>query len=969
MTNKTRKVMLLVILLVALAVRVYRLPAQSIWFDEWLHYNLLDSPNWHTFYSLFLFIAPEQASAPAYYFLFYLSSFLLGIAPVFLRMLPVALGVASVYLLYYLGNRIKGGKAGLIAASLMALSPQNSWYSQELRPYTLVVFLVLVSTIVMLRAGESRDRRWLLVHCTVNGLLVFTHLFAFLALVPQCVYLLVRTGIRRTIVWGLVQGIFVLGILFTAFNLPHFSLYPSLGPPLPSTSEFLLDLVSKDIVNLYRIPTALNESMSPLPSFLTPFAVVHPLVDGAQAVFLGVSLLFFLISVLKNGVEQCGYRWGQGRLSPEGERASKRSGFSVFHTGPEQGNENPHAKNSPEDIFLLILLVGPPAILVIGQALLGFPFYSVGYDLYCAVALYIIAGGVVSRLSGAVGTTFAVILIALYAFQSAMFIPRTTRPAWNCAADYIKEASTAEDLILDETLIAPTSRRQPYFESCNLAMLPAASYWDACDKAVCYLGGFEETEKQERVSVWLVTEMTFARLGIADGSEPTEVLKEMLTECGLRGTFTMFPGGTELALVRIQRMANVTPAVSESHPANLAAPGLEDLLAQLIAEGYDAENPGKSLGALQRAIGLWPALFIHSYFTHIGSLILYGETDLAESYARFILERFPGFGPAYFGLGMALAVQGERKRAIPCFEESFSAYSALEETFKPFVEAICVRGDFRMTKEEWARIHGFPFPIYGIVADHVVEDLERRQDLPQGEEEILLLAPTGEEDGREVVAGADRGKEGQFGEAGKHLSAVIWNVDESCLPHYPKSWAERLFEIQESQNGVNAWMPLGKHLYLRMRELCADRRRDAAASVQRYEHLIEHYPFESRLYRAYNRALVRCESPAIFVEGWLKQAARNPEITVYAAKQLAEAGTDWVTRGDMASSILAYRAAAALDGNNMQYAVRLAQLYEYSGRVEEALSQYRKVLEKVPEMKQVLDRMNSLAGAKDGTGQ
>ena len=37
--------------------------------------------------------------------------------------------------------------------------------------------------------------------------------------------------------------------------------------------------------------------------------------------------------------------------------------------------------------------------------------------------------------------------------------------------DYIKEASTAEDLILDETLIAPTSRRQPYFESCNLAML------------------------------------------------------------------------------------------------------------------------------------------------------------------------------------------------------------------------------------------------------------------------------------------------------------------------------------------------------------------------------------------------------------------------------------------------------------------------------------------------------------------
>ena len=95
---------------------------------------------------------------------------------------------------------------------------------------------------------------------------------------------------------------------------------------------------------------------------------------------------------------------GRGRVSG--------AGLCVSY-GPGTGNENPHAKNSPEDIFLLILLVGPPAILVIGQALLGFPFYSVGYDLYCAVALYIIAGGVVSRLSGAVGTTFAVILIAL----------------------------------------------------------------------------------------------------------------------------------------------------------------------------------------------------------------------------------------------------------------------------------------------------------------------------------------------------------------------------------------------------------------------------------------------------------------------------------------------------------------------------------------------------------------------------
>lgn len=969
MSNKTRKLILLIILLVALAVRVYRLPAQSIWFDEWLHYNLLDSPDWHTFYSLFVFIAPEQASAPVYYCLFYLSSFLFGLTPVLLRIFPVALGVASVYLLYYLGCRIKGSKAGLIAASLMALSPQNTWYSQELRPYTLVVFLVLVSTIITLQIGKSRSRGWLFLHFAVNGLLIFTHLFAFLALVPQSVYLLVKTGIRRTIMWGVVQGVFVLGILFTAFNLPHFSLYPSQGPPLPSAREFLLDLVSKDIVNVYRIPTTLTESMSPLPGVLAPAAGMQPFADGAQAALMGVFLLLYVLRVLRKGVKQCKPLWGKESAFAEKGGHRAYAGGSAISLDLVEDSENVRGNNFPEDIFLVMLLIGPPAVLVFGQALLGLPFYNVGYDLYCSVALYVIVGIVLSRSARAAGTLLAGILIALYVFQSVMFVPRTTRPAWDCAAEYIKRTSTAEDIILDETLIAPTSRRRPYFETCNLAMVPAASYWDACDKSVHYLGALEEPERQERVSVWLVTEMTFARLGITDGSEPTEFLKKILRECGLRGTFTMFPGGTELAVVRIQRIPNVTPAISESHPSDLAAPGLDDLLAQLISKSQHMDNPGKSLGSLQRAIGLWPALFIHSYFTHIGSLILYGEAELAESYARHILERFPGFGPVYFGLGMALAVQGQGQRAIPYFEESFSSYSALEETFRPFVEAVCVRGDFRMTKGEWARIYGFPFPIYGIVAEHIVQGLEHRKDLPSNEERSLPFALAGERDGNGEEIYSDPDTTGQPGEVVKESSSPIWNVDESCLPQYPTSWAETLFEIQERQSGVNAWMPLGKRLYLRIEELWAERVVDANSSVKMYERLLQRHPFESRLYRGYNNALAKCKAPETFVARWVKQSAGNPDIAVYAAKRLAEAGTEWIARGDEVSSILAYRAAAVLDKDNMRYVLRLAQIYEYSGQVKEAVVQYTKVLEKVPDMKQVSDRVNALSVVEDGSGQ
>lgn len=56
-----------------------------------------------------------------------------------LRLLPLILGMISVFFCYQIGAIIKDRRLGIIAASLAAVSPLHIYYSHELRPYPLVL--------------------------------------------------------------------------------------------------------------------------------------------------------------------------------------------------------------------------------------------------------------------------------------------------------------------------------------------------------------------------------------------------------------------------------------------------------------------------------------------------------------------------------------------------------------------------------------------------------------------------------------------------------------------------------------------------------------------------------------------------------------------------------------------------------------------------------------------------------------
>ena len=138
-------------ILVAFAVRLYHLGAESLWYDETV--------------SVFLSRLPLQAMVahtagdihpPGYYALLHAWQALtwptLAHGLEFLYAFPsLFFGVLALPLLYAIGRRLFGLRTGLAALWLGVFAPFLVWYSQEVRMYTLGAFLGLLCLWAMLK--------------------------------------------------------------------------------------------------------------------------------------------------------------------------------------------------------------------------------------------------------------------------------------------------------------------------------------------------------------------------------------------------------------------------------------------------------------------------------------------------------------------------------------------------------------------------------------------------------------------------------------------------------------------------------------------------------------------------------------------------------------------------------------------------------------------------------------------------
>jgi 4-amino-4-deoxy-L-arabinose transferase-like glycosyltransferase len=122
---------------------------------------------------------------PLSYLLFMAWTNLFGTAEAAVRSLSVLLGLTSIALIALLGRRIGGVWTGLAAAGFLAFNPLHIAYSQEARPYALVVALTIAAHLFFARslAGAAAWNR--AVYALLVAAALFTHYFAMFALLPH----------------------------------------------------------------------------------------------------------------------------------------------------------------------------------------------------------------------------------------------------------------------------------------------------------------------------------------------------------------------------------------------------------------------------------------------------------------------------------------------------------------------------------------------------------------------------------------------------------------------------------------------------------------------------------------------------------------------------------------------------------------------------------------------------------------
>jgi mannosyltransferase len=144
---------LLLILLLSAALRLYKIDAQSLWYDEGNSARIAER-------SLALIIAGAAGDIhpPLYYLLLKAWRAIFGESEAALRSLSACCGVLSVLFTWLSGRTVANERVGLMAAALVAIAPFAVYYGQEARMYALLALCAAASTWAL--TGLLRNSRW-----------------------------------------------------------------------------------------------------------------------------------------------------------------------------------------------------------------------------------------------------------------------------------------------------------------------------------------------------------------------------------------------------------------------------------------------------------------------------------------------------------------------------------------------------------------------------------------------------------------------------------------------------------------------------------------------------------------------------------------------------------------------------------------------------------------------------------------
>ncbi len=197
------------VLVLALLARLPTLNSRSLWYDE--AFAVLFSAEGPRAMSYGTLVVEQGIAADVhplgYYTLLWIWQSVAGASPVAVRALSVILGLLLIYIGYRLSRRLFEERIAIVAASMLALSPFQVHYSQEVRMYMLLSVLLLGATFVYWKALEGGSLRYWLAFAVLGAVAQYSHTLAALYLIPLALTPLWRkqwSNLGKTVLAGLL---------------------------------------------------------------------------------------------------------------------------------------------------------------------------------------------------------------------------------------------------------------------------------------------------------------------------------------------------------------------------------------------------------------------------------------------------------------------------------------------------------------------------------------------------------------------------------------------------------------------------------------------------------------------------------------------------------------------------------------------------------------------------------------------
>ncbi|MFZ2199022.1 MAG: glycosyltransferase family 39 protein [Thermodesulfovibrionales bacterium] len=200
--------------------RIYNLGFKSLWLDEALQFHISNGAIGHILRYNALY-----NGAPPLYSLLIRAMIAIGTSEEILRTVSCLAGIATIPMMYYLATQFTSYRVALVAALLVALSPSQIMYSQQLREYSLTLLLAQAMLCAFMLFLQRPNWRTSLLFGLLSMVSICTQYGLALFVLALNIVFFVRVfrldkRIRALGLWAVAQ---VLG-LFAVFAVYHLSL-------------------------------------------------------------------------------------------------------------------------------------------------------------------------------------------------------------------------------------------------------------------------------------------------------------------------------------------------------------------------------------------------------------------------------------------------------------------------------------------------------------------------------------------------------------------------------------------------------------------------------------------------------------------------------------------------------------------------------------------------------------------------